>query len=62
MNLLETYRDQRRVAEAYVAKNFDGRTVSNQTKLATAVLLNNTNKWITESMNTMATERADLGD
>lgn len=62
MNLLETYRDQLRVAEAYVAKNFDGRTVSNQTKLATAVLLNNTNKWITESMNTMATERADLGD
>lgn len=62
MNLLETYRDQLRVAEAYVAKNFDGRAVSNQTKLATAVLLNNTNKWITESMNTMATERADLGD
>jgi len=61
-NLLETYSRQLKVAEAYVAKNFEGRTVSANTQLATAVLLDNTNRWITESMNTMATERADLGD
>ena len=61
-NLLETYAKQLRVAEAYVNKNFEGRTVSNNTKLTTAVLLDNTNRWITEAMNTSATERSDLGD
>ena len=61
-NLLETYSRQLKVAEAYVAKNFDGRAVSNNTKLTTAVLLDNTNRWMTEAMNTAATERSDLGD
>lgn len=62
-NLLETFKGQLRVAEAYVAKNFNGKAVSNQTKLATAVLLDNTNRWITESLNesTIATNRGDLG-
>lgn len=59
-NLLETYGRQLKVAEAYVAKNFDGKQVSGNTQLATAVLLDNTNRWISESMNTMATERSDL--
>ena len=48
-NLLETYSRQLKVAEDYVAKTFDGREVSNNTKLTTAVLLDNTNRWITES-------------
>ena len=61
-NLLETYSRQLKVAEAYVAKNFDGKTVSANTQLTTAVLLDNTNRWMTESMNTQATERSDLGD
>lgn len=61
-NLVEKYSGQLRVAESYVAKNFDGRKVSNRTKLTTAVLLDNANTLMTESMNTMATERADLGD
>ena len=61
-NLLETYSRQLKVAEAYVAKNFDGKTISANTQLTTAVLLDNTNRWMTESMNTQATERADLGD
>lgn len=60
-SLLETYKQQLRIAEAYVAKNFDGKTVSPNTALTTAVLLDNTNRWITESMNTQATERSDLG-
>lgn len=60
-NLLETYSRQLSVAEAYVAKNFDGRQVSNNTKLATAVLLDNTNRFMTESM-VAGGERADLGE
>jgi len=60
-NLLETYSRQIKVAEAYVAKNFDGKTVSDNTKLTTAVLLDNTNRWITEALNTDATQRQDLG-
>ena len=61
-NLLETYSRQLKVAEAYVAKNFDGKQISANTQLTTAVLLDNTNRWITESMNTAATQRSDLGD
>lgn len=61
-NLLETYSRQLKVAEAYIAKNFDGKTISANTQLTTAVLLDNTNRWMTESMNTQATERSDLGD
>ena len=62
-NLLETYSRQLKVAEAYVAKTFDGKQVSNNTKLTTAVLLDNTNRWITESLNSEigATTRGDLG-
>ena len=60
-NLLETYSRQLSVAEAYVNKNF-GKNVSENTKLTTAVLLDNTNRWLTESINTVATARADLGD
>ena len=61
-NLLETYSRQLKVAEAYVAKNFDGKQISANTQLTTAVLLDNTNRWMTESMNTTATQRSDLGD
>ena len=46
-NLLETYAKQLKVAEAYVAKNFEGKSVSSNTKLTTAVLLDNTNRWLT---------------
>ncbi len=64
-NLLETYSRQLKVAEAYVAKNFDGKAISSNTALTTAVLLDNTNRWMTESMNMgalgNAAERSDLG-
>ena len=62
-NLLETYSRQLKVAEAYVAKNFEGKTMSSNTALTTAVLLDNTNRWITESLNTEigATNRGDMG-
>lgn len=62
-NLLETYSRQLKVAEAYVAKNFDGRQVSANTALATAVLLDNTNRWMTEAYDaTVATNRSEMGD
>ena len=61
-NLLETYSRQLKVAEAYVAKNFDGKTISANTQLTTAVLLDNTNRWMTESINMGTTQRSDLGD
>ena len=63
-NLLETYSRQLKVAEAYVAKNFEGKAMSSNTALTTAVLLDNTNRWITESLNNTigATNRGDLGD
>ena len=62
-NLLETYSRQLKVAEAYVAKNFDGKSMSSNTALTTAVLLDNTNRWITESLNSEigASNRGDLG-
>ena len=62
-NLLETYSRQLKVAEAYVAKNFEGKTMSSQTALTTAVLLDNTNRWITESLNSEigVGNRGDLG-
>lgn len=62
-NLLETYSRQLKVAEAYVAKNFEGKTMSSNTALTTAVLLDNTNRWITESLNNEigATTRSDMG-
>ena len=61
-NLLETYSRQLNVAEAYVAKNFAGREVSNNTKLATAVLLDNTNRFINSRLEeSVATSHADLG-
>ena len=57
-NLLETYSRQLKVAEAYISKNFD-KSISRQTQLTTAVLLDNTNRFLTESL---STERANLGD
>lgn len=62
-NLLETYSRQLKVAEAYLAKNFEGKTMSSNTALTTAVLLDNTNRWITESLNSEigATNRGDMG-
>lgn len=62
-NLLETYSRQLKVAEAYVAKNFEGKTMSSNTALTTAVLLDNTNRWITESLNSEigASNRGDMG-
>ena len=62
--LMEKYSRPIKVAEAYVANNFDGKRITETTKLNTAVLIDNTNKFMTmmESMNTQATERSNLGE
>lgn len=61
--LLEKFAPQLQVADKYLEKNF-GTSMSENTKLNTAVLINNTNKFMTmmESMNTQATERTNLGN
>ena len=60
-NLLETYGRQLKVAEAYVAKNYDGKEISANTQLTTAVLLDNTNRFMTESVEIGGTSHGDLG-
>lgn len=61
-NLLEAYGRQLKVAEAYVAKNFDGKEISANTQLTTAVLLDNTNRFMSDSLNeSVATSHSDLG-
>ena len=61
MNLLETYGRQLKVAEAYVAKNFDGKEISANTQLTTAVLLDNTQKFLNEAVESGVTNHGDLG-
>lgn len=62
-NLLETYSRQLKVADAYLSRNFEGKKMSNRTALTTAVLLDNTNRWLTEAMdNSVATNRTSMGD
>lgn len=61
--LLEKFAPQLAVANKYLEKNF-GTSMSENTKLNTAVLIDNTNRFMTmmESMNTQATERSNLGN
>lgn len=61
--LLEAYGGKLRVAEAVYGKTHEGRTMSYTTKVATAVLLNNVNRALTEAFdNSVGTQRADMGD
>lgn len=63
-NLLEQYGRQIKIAEAFAKSRTKIDSLDDNIKLATAVCLDNVNKFISmrESMNTMATERANLGD
>lgn len=60
-SLLETYGRQLEVAEAYVAKNYDGKEISANTQLTTAVLLDNTSRFINEAVESGVTSHGDLG-
>ena len=62
-NLMEQYSRQIKIGSAY-AQRVLGTDINENVKLATAVCVDNTNRFISmhESMNTSATERANLGD
>lgn len=61
--LLEAYAKKLAVAESVYGKTHEGRNMSYNTKVTTAVLLNNVNRALTEAYeNSVGTQRADMGD
>ena len=62
MNLLETYSKRLNVSESVHAKAHGGEGLSNNKKMAIAMVLNNTNRFMNEAFsNSVGTQRADLG-
>lgn len=62
MTLLETYAKRLSVAESVYSKAHEGDTLSNTKKMAVAMVLNNTNKFMNEAFaNSVGTQRSDLG-
>ena len=61
-NLLEAYKNRLSVSESYYAKSHNGEKMDGARKLATAVCLNNLNKFMNEQFeNSAGTQRADIG-
>ena len=61
--LLEAYGRKLAVAESVYKKTHEGRAMSYNNKVTTAVLLNNVNRTLTEAFeNSVGTRRADMGD
>lgn len=61
--LLEAYAKKLAVAESVYNKTHENRPMSYNTKVTTAVLLNNVNRCLTEAFeNSVGTQRADMGD
>ena len=61
--LLEAYAKKLAVAESVYNKTHENRSMSYNTKVTTAVLLNNVNRCLTEAFeNSVGTQRADMGD
>lgn len=62
-SLLEAYANKLSIAESVYKKTHDGRAMSYNNKVTTAVLLNNVNRNLTEAFsNSVGTQRADMGD
>jgi hypothetical protein len=62
MTLLETYAKRLSVAESVYSKAHEGEQLSNTKKMAVAMVLNNTNKFMNEAFaNSVGTQRSDLG-
>lgn len=62
MTLFETYEKRLTVAEGVHAKAHDGEPLSHTKKMAIAMVLNNTNKFMNEAFaNSVGTQRSDLG-
>lgn len=61
-NLLECYKNKLAVSEGYYAKTHSGEKLSMNKKMVVAKLLDNTNKYMTESFNnSVGTQRSDMG-
>ena len=61
-NLLESYKGRLNVAEKFYAQNNNGKRMSNQTKMVTAMCLDNTARFINEAFaQSVGTQRSDLG-
>ena len=62
-NLLETYQKRIAVSESVYAKAHGGEKLDNNRKMAVAMVLNNTNRFMNEAFsNSVGTQRADMGD
>lgn len=62
-SLLEAYGRKLAVAESVYNRTHDGRKMSYNNKVTTAVVLNNINRTLTEAFeNSVGTQRADMGD
>lgn len=60
--LLENYSKRLAIAESVYKNAHEGAALSNDKKMATAMLLNNVNRFMNESFaNSVGTQRADLG-
>lgn len=60
--LLETYAKRIAVSESVYSKAHEGETLDNSRRLAVAMVLNNTNRFMNEAFaNSVGTQRADLG-
>ena len=61
--LLEAYAKKLNIAEQVYSNTHEGRKMSYNTKVTTAVMLNNINRVLTEAFsNSVGTQRADMGD
>ena len=61
-SLFEAYKNRLNVANAVYSKAHNGESMSNNRKLVTAKVLENTNRLMNESFeNSVGTQRSDLG-
>lgn len=61
-NLLENYKQRIQIAESVYGKAHAGSKMDNQKKLVLAKLLDNTNKFLREAIDSSAgTQRSDMG-
>jgi hypothetical protein len=62
-SLLETYSKRLQVSESVFSKAHGGETLDNHRKMAVAMVLNNTNRFMNEAFaSSVGTQRADLGE
>lgn len=62
MNLLEQYRKRISVAESVYAKKHDDAAITTAQKKTLAQVLANTSRFLTESVTSVGTQRADMGE